>query len=141
MNDREFNAFLREALRSPAPSHVPDAVKSDEIARTLSAVFDDLVWTDDIDVADDERDDAGSQDAWDDIGDPLLSAEPVDGDDRHDHFGGDGDGDVYGLHDSGTDHGLFGHTNGDIHGSHDSGTDHGSFGHHGGPPDHGLDGS
>jgi hypothetical protein len=156
MNDRDFDVFLRDALRAPAPSDVSPAVRSDEIARTLSAVFDDLVWGDDVDAADDGHDDdddpkgdadlqvsndAAAPDPWDvDEDDPLLSSEPTDDDGRHDHGGHVDDG-MYGPHDAGDDHDLFGHHDLDVHGPHDFGNDHGSFGHHGDPPDHDIDGS
>ncbi len=153
MNDREFDAFLRETLRLPAPSQVPDEVRSNEIARTLSAVFDDAVWddgVDDVNDDDDRRDgddrqgdlkgweEGDADDEWDDVDDdPLLSSDPLDDDAGHPD--GHGDGDTFGPHGPGLGHESSGTHDDGHHGLHGSGTDHDSFGHQIGPAEHGLD--
>lgn len=140
MNDLEFDAFLRETLRMPAPAHVPLDVRADEIERVVAAVFDELVWGDDTGLddegLDDDRqeddpqraglhswDDAGAPDAWEtDDENPLPSSDTLHSDDRHHPDDGTFDSFEVG-------HGDIGH--GD--------TGHGDVGHHHGPPDHGLD--
>ena len=143
MNEREFDAFLRETLRQPAPSHVPDEVRSNEVGRALAAIFDDAVWQDAVVGARDDdgndrdngRDDEGraeshvwddepdSDDEWDDSDDPLLSSDRLDNLD---------------IHGPDTSHDDF-DTHHDQHGTHDSGTDHDPFGHDIGLGEHGLD--
>jgi hypothetical protein len=70
MNDDDFDVFLREALREPAPAAVPADVRAVEIDRAVAVALDDLAW---------------DADAGDDV-------DGVPGDDRDDGSGGHGDG-------------------------------------------------
>lgn len=139
MNDQEFEAYLRGALREPAPAQVPDDVRADEIARAVSIVVDELLWGE-VDLADDGHDDGPRDDAirddgprdddlsvWDDVRgsgqsaddefdddlvDPLLAPQP-----RED------DADL-GIDRASTEHGPLGDGRPDLHDDHDPAPHH-----------------
>jgi hypothetical protein len=136
MNEREFDAYLREALREPAAASVPEDIRSAEISRAVSIVVDELLWGE-VDIDDgtdgsvpDQRgpdgaqhdhdlsvwDEARPDGPWDDDDaspvaapddDPLLASEPLDHIREHDV--------EFGVHDPGIDRGPLGHGGADAH--------------------------